>query len=165
MLAETDRFPDHWLFRHRWGKGKKDSSNRLPTGEKIVFLTVGGRTSAVVPSVQKKTGPVAKDVDESEADEQPVVKEEDNKGKSVKEEGKKGRGSKANGQDTRAAKEPKGKASGANGSRKRKAEPNAAGTPKKAKAAPSPKEARATAAEPAAAASGGRRRSQRLGGA
>jgi hypothetical protein len=34
----------------------------LPNGSEIVFLTVGGRTSAVVPSVQKKTGPVAGDV-------------------------------------------------------------------------------------------------------
>ena len=36
----------------------------LEDGTKFVYLTVGGRTSAVVPSVQKKTGPVAKDVDE-----------------------------------------------------------------------------------------------------
>lgn len=34
----------------------------LPNGEKIVHVTVGGRTSAVVPSVQIKTGPVAGDV-------------------------------------------------------------------------------------------------------
>ena len=39
----------------------------LPNGEKIAILTVGGRTSAVIPSVQKKTGPVAKEMDEAEA--------------------------------------------------------------------------------------------------
>jgi formamidopyrimidine-DNA glycosylase len=39
----------------------------LPNGEKIVFLTVGGRTSAVVPSVQKKTGPLAKEMSEAES--------------------------------------------------------------------------------------------------
>jgi formamidopyrimidine-DNA glycosylase len=50
------------LMKHRWNKGKKDS-NVLPNGEKIIHLKVGGRTSAVVPSVQKKTGPVAGDVD------------------------------------------------------------------------------------------------------
>jgi formamidopyrimidine-DNA glycosylase len=49
-------------MKHRWNKGKKDS-NVLPNGEKIIHLKVGGRTSAVVPSVQKKTGPVAGDVD------------------------------------------------------------------------------------------------------
>ncbi|KAK8136433.1 hypothetical protein PG984_004373 [Apiospora sp. TS-2023a] len=55
-LGDSDKFPDDWLFNHRWGKGKKDASTTLPTGEKIVFITVGGRTSCVVPSVQKKTG-------------------------------------------------------------------------------------------------------------
>ncbi|MCJ1311503.1 hypothetical protein MMC25_005175 [Agyrium rufum] len=61
--SDSSLFPETWLFKHRWGKGKKDSTNTLPNGAKIVFLTVGGRTSAVVPSVQKKTGKVAKDVD------------------------------------------------------------------------------------------------------
>lgn len=59
--SDSSQFPDTWLFKHRWGKGKKDSPNVLPNGARITFLTVGGRTSAVVPSVQKKTGPVAGD--------------------------------------------------------------------------------------------------------
>ncbi|RQM08266.1 hypothetical protein DH86_00001458 [Scytalidium sp. 3C] len=62
VLGDSDKFPDHWLFKHRWGKGKKGSPMSLPNGEKITFLTVGGRTSCVVPSVQKKTGAVAGDV-------------------------------------------------------------------------------------------------------
>lgn len=57
LLADSDRFPSHWLMKHRWGKGKKDS-NVLPNGEKITHITVGGRTSAVVLSRQKKTGAV-----------------------------------------------------------------------------------------------------------
>ncbi|CZR59402.1 uncharacterized protein PAC_09294 [Phialocephala subalpina] len=44
------------------GKGKKDAPTSLPNGQKITFLTVGGRTSCVVPSVQKKTGAVAGDL-------------------------------------------------------------------------------------------------------
>ncbi|ETS78268.1 hypothetical protein PFICI_10330 [Pestalotiopsis fici W106-1] len=56
VLGDSDRFPADWLFQHRWGKGKKDHPTALPTGEKIVFITVGGRTSCVVPSVQRKTG-------------------------------------------------------------------------------------------------------------
>ncbi|KAH8666326.1 Formamidopyrimidine-DNA glycosylase N-terminal domain-containing protein [Xylariales sp. PMI_506] len=56
VLGDSDQFPEGWLFNHRWGKGKKDHPTTLPTGEKIVFITVGGRTSCVVPSVQKKTG-------------------------------------------------------------------------------------------------------------
>ena len=70
-LAESDRFPEDWLMKHRWSKGKKDGG-KLPNGEKITFLKVGGRTSAIVPSVQKKTGAVAgeslEDVDGAEDD-------------------------------------------------------------------------------------------------
>ena len=84
LLADSDAFPEDWLFKHRWGKGKKDASNKMPSGEKIAFLTVGGRTSAVVPSVQKKTGPVAKEMDEA------VVKDaESEEGKPKKKAGKK----------------------------------------------------------------------------
>jgi formamidopyrimidine-DNA glycosylase len=60
-FADSSRFPENWLMKHRWNKGKKNA-NVLPNGEKIIHLKVGGRTSAVVPSVQKKTGPVAGDV-------------------------------------------------------------------------------------------------------
>ncbi|KAK9793146.1 hypothetical protein SCARD494_06618 [Seiridium cardinale] len=56
VLGDSDRFPSDWLFNHRWGKGKKDHPTTLPNGEKIIFITVGGRTSCVVPSRQKKTG-------------------------------------------------------------------------------------------------------------
>ena len=61
-LGDSTKFPEEWLFNHRWGKGKKDSPGTLPNGAKITFLTVGGRTSCVVPSVQKKTGAVAGEV-------------------------------------------------------------------------------------------------------
>lgn len=67
LLADSSKFPEEWLFKHRWGKGKKDSVSTLPNGAKITFLTVGGRTSCVVPSVQKKTGAVAGDVDDARA--------------------------------------------------------------------------------------------------
>ncbi|KAI6088592.1 Formamidopyrimidine-DNA glycosylase N-terminal domain-containing protein [Hypoxylon rubiginosum] len=56
VLGDSDRFPADWMFNHRWGKGKKDSPTTLPSGEKIIHITVGGRTSCVVPSVQKKRG-------------------------------------------------------------------------------------------------------------
>ncbi|KAJ1567470.1 hypothetical protein HK405_005852 [Cladochytrium tenue] len=90
--ADSDQFPDSWLFHHRWYKGKKAaatrSSNpatagddegagdgednskpaagpgrrparsakgspRMPDGNPIVFQTVAGRTSAIVPAVQR----------------------------------------------------------------------------------------------------------------
>lgn len=55
LLGDSDQFPDHWLFNHRWGKGKKQASV-LPNGEKLAFISVGGRTSCYAPAVQKKTG-------------------------------------------------------------------------------------------------------------
>lgn len=60
-LADSTKFPETWLMKYRWDKGRKDK-NTLPNGEKIVHLKVGGRTSAIVPSVQKKTAAVAGDV-------------------------------------------------------------------------------------------------------
>jgi formamidopyrimidine-DNA glycosylase len=70
LLADSDKFPEDWLFKHRWSKGKKNQSSALPNGNKIVFLKVGGRTSAVVPAVQKKTGPVAKDITDEDVEDE-----------------------------------------------------------------------------------------------
>ncbi|PRW20199.1 formamidopyrimidine-DNA glycosylase isoform X2 [Chlorella sorokiniana] len=50
--ADADRFPLDWLFHYRWGKGNGQKS-KMPSGQAIEHLTVGGRTSAVVPAVQK----------------------------------------------------------------------------------------------------------------
>ncbi|XP_006453744.1 hypothetical protein AGABI2DRAFT_41042, partial [Agaricus bisporus var. bisporus H97] len=73
--ADDSQFPDNWLFQHRWGKGNKKRKHsplalvskiilyilRLyadhfqPSGEPatIEWVTVGGRTSAYVPELQK----------------------------------------------------------------------------------------------------------------
>ncbi|KAJ3300498.1 hypothetical protein HK104_011003 [Borealophlyctis nickersoniae] len=52
--ADSRQFPPEWLFHYRWGKGKKsDGPPKMPDGGRIVFETVGGRTTAVVPTVQK----------------------------------------------------------------------------------------------------------------
>jgi len=64
-LADSSQFPETWLMKYRWDKGKKEG-NILPSGERIVHLKVGGRTSAIVPSVQRKTAAVAGDVDSAE---------------------------------------------------------------------------------------------------
>jgi formamidopyrimidine-DNA glycosylase len=86
VLGDSSKFPDDWLFSYRWGKsrtrGKKgqEEVNVLPSGEKIKHITVGGRTSAVVESRQKK---LKGDDEESEEEEKsPPVK----KGKKAKEE-------------------------------------------------------------------------------
>ncbi|KAJ3409812.1 hypothetical protein HDV05_004254 [Chytridiales sp. JEL 0842] len=51
--ADSDRFPREWLFHYRWFKGKRGVEAKLPNGNKITFDTIGGRTTAVVPAVQK----------------------------------------------------------------------------------------------------------------
>ena len=79
-LADSKQFPDDWIMKYRWDKGKKDA-NVLPNGEKIVHITVGGRTSAVVPSRQKKTAPVAGDVDSEELEAEKPAKGKKRKSK------------------------------------------------------------------------------------
>jgi len=58
--ADHKLFPSHWLFKYRWGKGRisEHTSFILPDGTKAVVthMTVGGRTSAIVESVQKLLG-------------------------------------------------------------------------------------------------------------
>ncbi|CAM9850552.1 unnamed protein product, partial [Discosporangium mesarthrocarpum] len=57
VTAEADysRFPADWLFHHRWGKGKgsNEGTPRVSTGHRVMFDTVGGRTTAIVPEIQK----------------------------------------------------------------------------------------------------------------
>ncbi|KAM0265597.1 hypothetical protein ACHAQJ_000029 [Trichoderma viride] len=77
-LGDSDEFPDHWLFNYRWGKGDKGAATKLPNGEKLAFITVGGRTSCYAPGIQKKTGAV---VAGGKAE---PVKSESGKGKPVK---------------------------------------------------------------------------------
>ncbi|KAL8691580.1 MAG: hypothetical protein Q9218_003224 [Villophora microphyllina] len=89
LRAESERFPETWLFKHRWGKGKKDDPQRLPNGEKIKFVTVGGRTSAIVPSVQKKTGEVAADVNGSAEEDDDDNEEAPKKAKKAAKKNKK----------------------------------------------------------------------------
>lgn len=48
--ADSDRFPAGWLFHRRWGRVK---NSKMPNGAAIVHDTVGGRTTAWVPSRQR----------------------------------------------------------------------------------------------------------------
>ena len=48
--ADSDRFPARWLFHRRWGRVK---NSRTADGAAIVHDTVGGRTTAWVPSRQR----------------------------------------------------------------------------------------------------------------
>ncbi|KAK1450897.1 formamidopyrimidine-DNA glycosylase domain-containing protein [Colletotrichum cuscutae] len=135
-LGDSDEFPDDWLFNYRWGKGSKGAASELPNGEKLAFITVGGRTSCYAPGRQKKTGQVV-----PSAKEEPV-EEEDDGGKKPKAAAKKKRPAKANESDEEEEEKPSKKARGAKGSAK--AQPTAAAevkkeeTPEPAAEAPAP---------------------------
>ncbi|RSL94018.1 hypothetical protein CEP52_012905 [Fusarium oligoseptatum] len=74
-LGDSDEFPDHWLFNYRWGKGSKGTATKLPNGEKLAFITVGGRTSCYAPGVQKKTGRTPAGIKEESVDASPYFEE------------------------------------------------------------------------------------------
>lgn len=63
-------FPSHWLFKYRWGKGKRNepATFTLPDGTlaTVTHQTVGGRTSGIVESVQILVGDPAEDGSEGE---------------------------------------------------------------------------------------------------
>jgi formamidopyrimidine-DNA glycosylase len=64
-LGDSDQFPEDWLFHYRWSKGAKGGAHgHLPSGERLAFLTVGGRTSCYAPDRQKKSGRVVPGVKE-----------------------------------------------------------------------------------------------------
>lgn len=78
--ADSDEFPPTWLFHHRW-KGQTSGSADSPLG-RIHFEKVAGRTTAYIPSRQKKVvlatsrSPHFRNEDgpSSDADPQPPVK-------------------------------------------------------------------------------------------
>lgn len=47
--ADDSLYPASWIFHHRWGK----KAGKVSTGDKIRHSTVGGRSTAWVPSKQK----------------------------------------------------------------------------------------------------------------
>ncbi|HSE91825.1 MAG TPA: DNA-formamidopyrimidine glycosylase family protein [Methylomirabilota bacterium] len=50
VLNDSDRYPRRWLFHDRWGRDPGALTSR---GEPIRYLTISGRTTAWVPSVQR----------------------------------------------------------------------------------------------------------------
>ncbi|KAL8363247.1 hypothetical protein RB601_009156 [Gaeumannomyces tritici] len=78
-LGDSDEFPAHWLFNYRWGKGGKPS--RLPDGEPLAFVTVGGRTSCFAPALQKNKGALPRGAKVIKEESEEVEKKEEIKAK------------------------------------------------------------------------------------
>jgi formamidopyrimidine-DNA glycosylase len=58
---KDEDFPKEWIFHYRWSKGKKEGAKDCH-GRAVTFVTSGGRTSAIVPSIQKLKGQKAASV-------------------------------------------------------------------------------------------------------
>ena len=86
--SHCSAFPEQWLFHYRWGKGGKSAVAPKvpgPNGGPITFITVGGRTSAVVVARQRKgelSAPAKKE-------KKPAKKQEKEASAGGKEKGKK----------------------------------------------------------------------------
>lgn len=52
--ADSSQYPENWIFHSR----EKKPGKAFVDGKKIDFITVGGRTSAYVPDLQKFDGPI-----------------------------------------------------------------------------------------------------------
>jgi formamidopyrimidine-DNA glycosylase len=53
-LSRDEPYPSDWLFSYRWTKSKTATRTQVDSfGRTISFLTAGGRTSAIVSSIQK----------------------------------------------------------------------------------------------------------------
>jgi formamidopyrimidine-DNA glycosylase len=50
VRSDSERYPRSWLFHYRWGKHAGAVTGR---GEAIRYVTLGGRTTAWVPAVQR----------------------------------------------------------------------------------------------------------------
>lgn len=81
--TKRETFPVDWLFHYRWG-GKNQTGPRTPTmpnGRQISFLTVGGRTSAFVSTIQPRYGPYNKFEQELDGEDLGEAEEEGTQGK------------------------------------------------------------------------------------
>lgn len=56
-LHTGEEFPQDWLFHYRWSNKGNGSTSKDYKGRTISFVTSGGRTSAIVPSLQKNKAP------------------------------------------------------------------------------------------------------------
>mmetsp|Transcript_7939 Transcript_7939/g.13156 ORF Transcript_7939/g.13156 Transcript_7939/m.13156 type:complete len:357 (+) Transcript_7939:100-1170(+) len=55
LNGEEEQLPEQWLFHRRWrGGGSNGANSKDFNGKKISFVKSGGRSSAIVPSLQKK---------------------------------------------------------------------------------------------------------------
>jgi len=62
---KEESYPVDWLVHYRWTKAKKSIIPTMPDGNTIEFVKSGGRTSAIVPVVQKLGKDSANNKDEA----------------------------------------------------------------------------------------------------
>ncbi|KAL6144868.1 hypothetical protein ACLB2K_055558 [Fragaria x ananassa] len=105
--ADSDQFPSNWIFHSR----EKKPGNVLVDGKKIDFITVGGRTSAFVPELQKLTGNQAANAESKRTSKRVDDVDEEASDKEVKGTAKSRKGRKPGGQAKRPTVKRKSKGS------------------------------------------------------
>lgn len=59
MNSDGTKFPSEWLFHRRWPTDRKKSGHLGSANDpKVEFIRIGGRTTAFIPSLQKKSGSI-----------------------------------------------------------------------------------------------------------
>lgn len=79
-LDNREEFPNEWIFQSRWKKRSKEKLKDYH-GHSIVFVTSAGRTSAIVPALQKK---LSRTATESNSGEDSIQNHKTNKTKERK---------------------------------------------------------------------------------
>jgi len=104
--ADSTQFPAGWMFHYRWGKGKETPV--MPDGNRIVFETHGGRTSALIPKLQLKGQREKKGDKGDKGEKKPKKSVQKEKAAQMAKEGKPVKGSKAKAKRKAAKGEPAG---------------------------------------------------------
>ena len=79
-LNNGDEFPEEWLFHRRWRNGGGGGKQKDCDGKTITFVQSGGRSTAIVPALQKVKG--RKSLNQAKK----VMKKPSGKGKDVDED-------------------------------------------------------------------------------
>ncbi|KAG0503404.1 hypothetical protein HPP92_003476 [Vanilla planifolia] len=85
--ADSNQYSKNWIFHYR----EKKAGEAFVDGKPIEFITAGGRTSAIVPELQKLTESKPEKKAQSSRSRKQKLGDEDNEGLDVEEKGKKGK--------------------------------------------------------------------------
>lgn len=87
-LSLHQEYPTEWLFHHRWNKGKGGVQKDFK-GKTIAYVQSGGRTSAIVPALQKMKASRKVPNKDTVTEKHPIKRKTTSKSRKGKEQGTK----------------------------------------------------------------------------